>query len=42
MAFGWPTLYWQLNLLLVEGGAEAWDAAIERAAHEYRHHVVFV
>lgn len=35
MGFGWPTRYLELKLDYVEGGAEAWDDAVEKASTEY-------
>lgn len=35
MGFGWPTRYIQLHLKYVEGGAEAFDDAVEKASMEY-------
>ena len=32
MAFGWPTLYKQLSLEQVNGGAEKWDQAVAEAS----------
>ena len=40
MAFGWPTLFWQLSVARVDGGSKSWDDAIEFAATEYRTHTV--
>uniref|UniRef100_A0A914DM83 Transmembrane protein 222 n=1 Tax=Acrobeloides nanus TaxID=290746 RepID=A0A914DM83_9BILA len=39
MGFGWPTSYWQLSPLKVDGGAEVWDRAIKEASDEYRSHM---
>jgi transmembrane protein 222 len=35
MGFGWPTRYLELKLDYVEGGAETWDDAVEKASTEY-------
>lgn len=40
MAFGWPTLYWQLDPSKVEGGVEAWDRAVLDASDEYKGRMV--
>jgi hypothetical protein len=38
MAFGLPTMYWQLSPDKVPGGIEAFDRAIKEASDEYRTH----
>lgn len=35
MGFGWPTRYLQLDVNKVEGGAESWDDAVQKASTEY-------
>lgn len=40
MAFGWPTMYWQLSPDKVPGGFEGWDRAVKEASDEYRTHTV--
>lgn len=35
MGFGWPTRYLQLDSSKVEGGASAWDDAVQKASTEY-------
>ncbi|KJH51971.1 leucine Rich repeat-containing domain protein [Dictyocaulus viviparus] len=36
MGFGWPTMYWRLSPEFVEGGAEAYDRAIQEASDVYK------
>lgn len=40
MAFGWPSMFWQLDPDLVIGGADAYDRAIRDASDEYKSHFV--
>lgn len=39
MAFGQPTLYWQLDPALATGGSAAYDAAVQAASVEYFNHM---
>lgn len=40
MAFGWPTMYWQLSPEKILGNTDAWDRAVKESSDEYRTHSV--
>uniref|UniRef100_A0A7E4VAW1 Transmembrane protein 222 n=1 Tax=Panagrellus redivivus TaxID=6233 RepID=A0A7E4VAW1_PANRE len=38
MGFGWPSMYWRLDLTKVNGGPEGYDRAVREASDEYKQH----